>query len=182
MESNTDRISAFRAFEQRFRKPRGYPAPPAPVPVTLEEVEAVERVLSCRLPKTYHEFVTEVGPCEVRGLTDSWLFNRHADVPVPFKSLWPPHDVVRQCDEQWLAPIPAEVTGGSPVASDVAWKYLLPFASDGGGNWHCFRRQSSHADDAPVYFFDHDGGEIERIAAGLEDLIRLYLLRLPPTP
>jgi hypothetical protein len=35
-------------------------------------------------------------------------------------------------------------------------------------------------DDAPVFFFDHDGGDIECIAAGLEELIRLYL-RLPAT-
>lgn len=181
MQSTADRISTFRAFEERFRKPRGYPAPPEPVRVAPHEVEAVERALSCRLPTTYRQFVTQVGPCEVRGLSDLWLFNNHADVPVPFESLWAPHAIQKQCGYEWFTPIPAEVSGGPPVASDAAWKYLLPFASDGGGNWHCFRRQSADVDDAPVYFFDHDGGEIERVAAGLEALIRLYL-RLPAMP
>ena len=175
MEPTLDRISLFREFERRFRKPRAYPAPPAASLLAAADVDAAERELSCRLPNAYREFVTEVGACEVRGLSDAWLFNRQADVPVPFDALWPPRDIVRQCDHEWLAPIPSEITGGAAVTSDVAWKYLLPFAGDAGGNWFCFRRQSVEVDDAPVYYFDHDGGDIERIATGLEELIRRYL-------
>ena len=176
-----DRLSAFREFEQRFRKPHGYPAPPPPVPLSPTDVDAVERVLQCRFPTSYREFVTSIGPCEVRGLGDTWIFNRGVAIPVPFESLWPPQTVVKQYQHEWLAPIPAELAGGSAVASDVAWKYLLPFASDGGGNWHSFRRQSANLDDAPVYYFDHDGGAIEQIAPGLEQLIRMYL-ELPAEP
>ena len=171
------RVAAFRAFEERFRKPRGYPAPPPPVPVSDEAVDAVERDLRCRLPDSYRHFVTAVGPCQVRGLGDAWIGTD--GVPVPFETLWHPADIVKQCGEEWLAPIPAELAGGEAVDSDVAWKYLLPFASDGLGNWHCFRRQSAPADDLPVYYFDHDGGDIEPIANGLDDLIRQYLRVLP---
>jgi hypothetical protein len=96
MESTADRISTFRAFAERFRNPRGYSAPQEPVPVALEDVEAAERALSCKLPTTYRQFVTQVGPCEVRGLSDSWLFNTHVNVPVPFESLWAPHTIVKQ--------------------------------------------------------------------------------------
>jgi hypothetical protein len=178
MEPNADRITTFRAFEKRFRKERFYPAPSAPLPIAPEVIDEVEQALVCRMPKSYREFMTTVGPCSVRGLNDSWLFNHRDDVPVPFETLWSPWAIVQQCEYEWLAPIPAELTGGSPAASEVAWKFLLPFAVDGGGNWHCFRRQSADVDDAPIYYFDHDGGAIDCVASGLEELIRVYM-RLP---
>ncbi|HET6248976.1 MAG TPA: SMI1/KNR4 family protein [Tepidisphaeraceae bacterium] len=172
------RISCFRMFEARFRKPAGFPSPEPPTPIELRDIRAIEEVLKCRLPESCCEFITAIGPCEVRGLGDSWSFHGTERIPMPFESLWAPWQIPKQCESDWLAPIPSTVSGGRAVASDVAWKYLLPFASDGCGNWHCFRRQSFSSDDSPVYFFDHDGGEIAQIAPSLESLIRSYL-RLP---
>jgi hypothetical protein len=174
------RIALHRSFEERFRKPRGYPAPPPPSPIPATAVATVEAELLCHFPDSYRAFVTTVGPCQVRGLGDAFLSGRglHESFPQPFESLWGPQTVLKQVREEWFAPIPAEIAGGTAVASDVAWKYLLPFASDAFGNWHCFPRQPARQDDLPVYYFDHDGGAIERIAEGLDELLEQFL-RIP---
>ena len=171
------RAALYRSFEDRFRNAYAQPAAVAPKAIDPASVAQVELALNCRFPDSYRAFVTTVGPCEVRGLSDAWLATGRATVayPMPFDFLWHPQDTLKQCGEEWLAPIPAELAGGAAVASDVAWKYLLPFASDGAGNWHCFPRQPFPTPDLPVYYFDHDGGDIDRIAAGLEDLIERYL-------
>jgi hypothetical protein len=170
-------LELFREFEKKFRKPRYHPAPPAPVPISNDEVDALERTLRCHLPKSYREFVTNIGPCRVGGLCDAWLFKDEAqrDIPVAFESLWSPEEIIAQCEQPWHAPIPAELAGGSPVPLDLPWKYLIPFAGDDGGHWHCFGRQDSPTEDSAVYFFDHDGGDISKIALGLVDLIRAYM-------
>jgi hypothetical protein len=171
------RVALYRAFEARFREPRGFRAPPEPVPVDPEAVGRVEVALNCRFPDSYRTFVTTVGPCDVRGLSDARraLRRESASYPLPFESLWHPDNSLRQCGEAWYAPIPAELAGGAAVDSDVAWKYLLPFGSDGSGNWHCFPRQPFPAPDLPVYYFDHDGGDMERLAEGFDDLIERFL-------
>lgn len=175
-ESSIERIACYRAFEERFRKPDGFPAPAPPVPIEETLITLAEDELGCLFPASYSAFVTNIGPCEVRGLSDAWLFTEHSDCPEPFEEFWPPSTVVKQHQHPWLAPIPSEVTGKARIESDVAWKYLLPFASDSVGNWHCFIRQNLPVDDAAVFYFDHDGGEIRQIASGLDDLIQKYML------
>jgi hypothetical protein len=179
------RLALYRDFERRFREPDHFPAPDPPTPVDPAEIDAAERQLGCPFPFSYRVFVAAVGPCDVRGLQDAWLHSRVRKsgddaVPVPFTDLWHPATIVRQCRDEWWAPIPAALAGGTAVDSGVAWKYLIPFAGDGLGNWHCFPRPATTLapDDLPVFYFDHDGGDIEPLASGLDDLLRQYL-RLP---
>lgn len=166
----SDRTSLYRQFADRFR-----PAASGcrVVPVTHGEIDAAETIIGCKLPTSYRTFVTEVGAGDNDEPSDAGL--RVAEI-------WQPEFVVRQVKEEWWAPIPAFLTGGQSIASDVAWKHLTPFASEEShGFWFCFPRAQDRSDDAPVFFFNHDGGDIERVADGFDDMIRRLLDGGPAT-
>lgn len=168
-----NQIALFRTFEERFRKPDGWPAPPAPIPIPAKSIENLEIEISSMLPSSYRKFMTNVGPCVVQGLADAWLLNSTIDTPPPFETLLSPSEIAKECSVEWLTIIPAKISGGQPI-KDVAWNYLVPFAMDGGGNWHCFQRNAEKVDDAPVFYFDHDGGEIKQVADGLVQLVERF--------
>lgn len=59
------------------------------------------------------------------------------------------------------------------LPSDVAWKYLTPFASDPShGFWVCFPRSLVFVDGVSVFYFNYDGGDVERVAEGFGEMIR----------
>ncbi|MEX2216383.1 MAG: SMI1/KNR4 family protein [Phycisphaeraceae bacterium] len=175
-----DRIALYQAFVDRFRSPD--PSNSQPVPIAPDEVHRLESKLHCRLPASYHALMTHFGAADVRLLSDLWLDrDSRIECPVPMGWIWSPERIVSQCEEPWLAPIPSFLTDGAPIKSDIAWKHLIPFATEREeDNWFCFRRVSTQSDDQPVYFFDHDGGDIEQISSGLDELLRRYL-ELPVT-
>lgn len=154
----------YRKFADRFR-----PAASGcrVISVAHADIDAAESVIGCRLPTSYRTFVTEVGAGDNDVPEDSSL--RVAEI-------WRPEWIVRQVKDEWRAPIPEFLTGGEPIASDVAWKHLTPFGSEQShGYWFCFRRELTAMDDAPVYHFNHDGGDIERIADGFDSMIERIL-------
>src|SRR4051812_25030597 len=109
------RTSLYRQFADRFR-------PPASgrrvVPVTHADIDAAESAIASKLPTSYRTFVTEIGAGD----------NDEPDDPnLMLAEIWQPEWIVRQVREEWLAPIPAFLTGGPPLASDVAWNHLTPF-------------------------------------------------------
>src|SRR5688572_25050784 len=116
MRSN--RSSLYRQFIDRLR-----PAASGcrVVPVTAGDIDAAESVIGCKLPASYRTFVTEVGAGE----------NDEPDDPtLAVAEIWQPELIVRQVEEEWWAPIPAFLTDGESIASDVAWRHLTPFASE----------------------------------------------------
>jgi hypothetical protein len=166
--TNHHRSSLYRQFAAHFRPAaRGCRV----VPVTAAEIDAAEASLGCTLPVSYRDLVIQVGAGEN---------DEPNDLMLNVREIWQPALIVRQVGQPWLAPIPASLTGGQPIASDVAWTHLTPFASEQShGHWFCFPRSVQRPDDAPVFFFDHDGGGIERVADGFVDMIE-RLLRAGP--
>jgi hypothetical protein len=159
-----NRTTLYQKFVARFR--------PATsdyriVSVTSNDIEAAESAIGSKLPASYRTFVTEFGAGD----------NDVPEDPIfAVAEIWDPRTIVRQVHEEWLAPIPACLNDGVPVASDVAWKYLTPFASEQShGHWFCFPRTVAASDDAPVFYFNHDGGDIERIADDFDDMIQRIL-------
>ena len=172
----TNRVARYRTFATRFRSASQDDLRYRLTRIPMAEIERAEAELGARLPASYKIFATEVGVGSFQLLGDAWLSGQDRECPIPLEHVWDPRAIVRQCGEPWLAPIPAELAGGSAVASDVAWKYLLPFGRDGNSDyWHCFLRQSDEADDLPVYVFDSDGGDIEEVSRGLDGLIDRFL-------
>jgi hypothetical protein len=160
----SNRTSLYRQFVDRFR-PAASRCRVARV--TQADIDAAESVIGCTLPTSYRTFVTEVGAGEN---------DEPDDLSLRVAEIWEPELIVRQVNEEWWAPIPADLTGGQPVASDVAWNHLTPFASEQShGFWFCFPRVPDRPDDAPVFFFNHDGGDIERVAEGFDDMIQRIL-------
>jgi hypothetical protein len=156
----TNRPSLHRAFVARFRPATSrYRA----VPVTAMNLDAMESAIQCRLPASYRQFVTQFGAGE----------NEEPDHPaLRISEIWQPQWIIKQVNQPWTSPIPADVTGAQPIASDVAWKHLTPFGSEQShGHWFCFPRLREAVDDAPVFFFDHDGGAIEQVADGFDDML-----------
>jgi len=159
--SAADRTLLYRQFVHRFR-----PATSGcrVVSVTRGDIDAAESLVGCKLPTSYRTFVTEVGA------GDNEVPN---DPTFMVAEIWQPEWIVRQVKDEWRAPIPALLTGGQAIASDVAWKHLTPFASEQShGYWFCFPRALALSDDAPVFYFNHDGGDIERVADSFDDMIR----------
>jgi len=178
----TDRVTRYRMFATRFWAGGEGDSRWDLKPVAIADIERAEAELGAKLPSSYKAFATQVGVGPFRLLGDAWSSSQDRGCPIPLENFWGPAAIVRQCREKWLAPIPAEVSGGPAIASEVAWKYLLPFGRDGNSDyWHCFQRQSGEADDLPVYVFDSDGGDIERVSRGLDELIDRFL-QLPATP
>lgn len=64
-------------------------------------------------------------------------------------------------------------------------EHLIGFASDSMGNLFCFRRvtpASPRADDAEVWFFDHEFCGESRVASGFDEWLLSYLrLKEPVT-
>jgi hypothetical protein len=159
-----NRVSLYQQFADRFRPAAsGHRV----VPATHGDIDTAESFVGCKFPTSYRTFVTEVGA----GDSDE-----PDDPKFMVAEIWQPELSVRQAKEQWRAPIPAFLTAGQPIASDVAWKHLTPFASERShGFWFCFPRLLALCDDAPVFYFNHDGGDIERVADGFDDMIHRIL-------
>lgn len=162
--TSAERTLLYRQFAARFRRRASRCRV---IPVTYREIDEAEVVIGCKLPESYRIFVSEVGAGD---------HDEPNDVELRVAEIWAPELIVSQVKEEWRAPIPAFLTGGQPIASDVAWKHLTPFASEQShGFWFCFPRSQDRFDDAPVFFFNHDGGDIERVADGFDDMIRRLL-------
>ena len=164
MTTPTNRTSLYRQFVERFR-----PATSGcrVVSVTPGDIDAAESVLGCALPTSYRTFVTEVGAGD-NDVPDNPRFM--------VAEIWQPELIVRQVKDEWWAPIPPILTCKEAIASDVAWKHLTPFASEQShGFWFCFPHALARSDDAPVFYFNHDGGDIEPVADGFDHMIQRIL-------
>jgi len=107
---------------------------------------------------------------------DAWFNANAVDCPVALQSIFG-HSMPRMNTPEWLAPIPAAISGDRSIPSAKIFDFLVTFADDALGNLFCIPRQNCNAgnDDAPVLFFDHDLGEIRQIASSFDELLCRYL-------
>jgi|GEM_PF-4846271 len=161
------RTSLYQAFTARFRPEASRTDV---VAVTNQEIDIAEAAIGCKLPRSYRTFVTGFGAGD-NDLPDN--------APLMLAEIWHPERIVKQMNSPWMAPIPEFLTGGTPLSRDVAWKHLTPFGSEqSDGYWFCFRRELGVTDDLPVFYFSHDGGDIEQVADSFDNLIE-QMLNLP---
>ena len=146
-------------------------------PISDTQMDQLETELMVCFPESLALFLQHHGPVRLDKLSQACLFTEETDIPIPINEFWGQDTMKLANGTPWLAPIPSEISGTDKIESANAFDYLFSFAGDDQGNWFCFRRIDCNAKckDLPVFFFDHDGGEIEQIAEGLEDLIRLYM-------
>jgi cell wall assembly regulator SMI1 len=139
-----------------------------PEPVAEADLRGVEQRLDVRLPEDYRQAVLRVGlPRPTIALVDAI--------------------VERELDLHSLGDFysPAEI-----IEETIAWREigmpegLVAFASDGSGNKFCFdadRLNKGSAEAAAIWFYDHDFGTSDRIAASFADWIEEFC-RVEPWP
>ncbi len=180
VEYPSDRIELYRQFISRFARPR-WPDSNLPEPIPDSLISQLEIDFSVTFPTSLRLFLSCYGGAYVAELRDTWLHAGHQlSCPVPMDEFFDFETMHLENGTSWLAPIPKCIAKTADISSANAFDYLIAFAGDGGGNWFCFCKADciANTDDLPVFYFDHDGGAIEKLACGLDDLIKMYL-RLP---
>ena len=132
-----------------------------PQPVAEAELRGVEQRLNVHLPGDYRKAVLRVGlPRPTIALLDAI--------------------VERELDLHSLGDFysPAEI-----IEETLAWREigmpgsLVAIASDGCGNKFCFdadRLNDGSAEGSAIWFYDHDFGTVDQIAASFDDWIEAF--------
>lgn len=132
-----------------------------PVPVDSAGIAQIERDLATVLPQSYVTFMQSHGPVHTPSLLGLIVDGGHemGDVMV----ISEPDEVIEGTKAYWSAGMSEQLVG---------------FASDSMGNLFCFRRvptECIRADDAEVWFFDHDFCTEKKIAASFDEWLASYL-------
>lgn len=110
-----------------------------PEPTLPTALHGVERQLGTVLPRSLCDFLLTCGPVSAPG-----LFGTIVEQELEFEDL-----------SEFLSPDEiVELTQGWRSQGLAA--NLVAFANDSSGNLFCFEVASERADDAHVWFFDHD--------------------------
>ena len=126
-------------------------------PPSKSELDAVEKALNARFPVSYREFVSSHG-CVWTPHLDDHLEATGRSVSRAIEE-FTPIDRMKDYD-QWNASIQQP---------------LLLFAGDSLGDMIGFPKQSSEADDLPVFLFDHEFNELIQLAESFDGLLLAYL-------
>lgn len=132
-----------------------------PSPVADLDLRRVEQELSTVLPQAYITFMQAHGAVRTPSLLSLIVDGRHEQLDV--MALSELAEVSAGTKSNWSAGMP---------------EHLLGFASDSMGNLFCFRRAapaSPRADDAEVWFFDHEFCSESRVASGFDEWLLSYL-------
>jgi hypothetical protein len=134
----------------------------APQPVDPEHLEVLERELGVSLPADFKKQILSVGlPSPTLALL-SGIVDRDVEL-FDLSSLCEPQDIVGETADWRSAGMP---------------EYLIVIGNDCSGNKFCFDRRDLHAAEvpsAPVYFWDHDTGEVQKLAPSFPLWIASYL-------
>jgi hypothetical protein len=132
-----------------------------PVPVTIHDIQRVERELATVLPQSYATFMQMHGSVHTPSLLSLIVDLEH---------------------EQWDVTVISEVAevieGTRGYWSAGMSEKLVGFASDSMGIMFCFRRvapDKPRADDAEVWFFDHDYCSETKVAGSFDEWLLSYL-------
>lgn len=149
------RAKIHQAFVSRFHE--GEP----PVAVAASNFARAEQALATVFPESYISFMGTHGAVHTPSLLSLIVDGQH---------------------EQWdvLAFLEMEevVEGTRGYWSAGMSEQLVGFASDSMGNMFCFRRMAlgtPRADDAGVWFFDHDLCSDRTVADGFDEWLLSYL-------
>jgi cell wall assembly regulator SMI1 len=132
-----------------------------PLPVTVQQLDAVEAELDSTLPSAFREFMTRHGAVYTPSILDEISDNNieHPDI----QNILDPDKAVEGTKAYWSAGMPTDVIG---VASDCM------------GNIIGFRRRAGFVEDAPVVFFDHDFDEVTELAPTFDEFLNWYVEHL----
>jgi hypothetical protein len=139
-----------------------------PEPVTEADLRRVDERVGVQLPEDYRQAVLQVGlPCPTIALLDA-IVDRELNL----------HDLSNFYS-------PAEI-----IEETISWRemgmadQLIAFASDCVGNKFCFdanQLNDASADDHAIWFFDHDFGTVNQIAASFSAWIDAFC-QVEPMP
>jgi hypothetical protein len=139
-----------------------------PEPVTEADLRTVEHRLDIHLPEDYQAAVLRVGlPRPTIALMDA-IVERELGLHA-LGYFYAPAEIIEETID-WREM-------GMPEA-------LVAFASDGCGNKFCFdseRTDNGSAKASGVWFYDHDFGTVDQIAASFDDWIGAFC-RVEPLP
>ena len=132
-----------------------------PTPVSRAEIERGERELDTVFPRSYITFMQTHGTIRTPSLLPLIVAGTHElwDVMVFFGI----SDVIEGTKGYWSAGMSEQMVG---------------FASDSMGNLFCLRRadpDSGRADDAEIWFFDHDFCSESKVADGFDEWLLSYI-------
>ena len=132
-----------------------------PVRIAASDIQRVEQELATVLPHSYITFMETHGPVNTPSLLSLIVDGEHEmwDVMIIFKIA----DVIEGTKGSWSAGMSEQ---------------LVAFASDSTGNLFCFRRvspSSPRADDAEVWFFDHEFCSDSKVADSFDAWLKNYL-------
>ena len=129
--------------------------------VAEADLRRVEERLGVQLPEDYRQAVLEVGlPRPTIAILDA-IVDRQLDL----------HDLADFYS-------PTEI-----IEETISWReigmpeQLIAFASDGGGNKFCFdanQLKNGSADGYAIWFFDHDFGTVDQVAASFDAWIDAF--------
>ena len=127
---------------------------------TDAELEAIENKLKIYLPQNYKSFINSYGPASTKWLLNSIVEGEY-DLP----------------DLQEFLPVNKIIELTNMYESGGMEPGYLTFASDGSGNMFLFRLTDcvSQNIDTPVFFFDHDFCEIDKLEDSFGNLLNQYM-------
>jgi hypothetical protein len=150
----TARSEVHRAFAERFH------AGKRTRPATAEQLAGAEAALGVLWPVSYRQFAMTSGAIFTPSLLDL-VVERKAGFGDVQQFLTPKQSVTET--RRWRL----EPEGGCAA-----------FASDGSGSFFAFRQLAAmapRADDAAVWLFDHDAGEVVEQAASFDEWLARFL-------
>ena len=120
----------------------------APDAVSEDEIKRAEGRLETRLPTDYRNAVLQFGlPRPTIELLDT-IVNRQLDLR-DVSDFLAPSDMVTVTEDWREMGLPEE---------------LVAFARDSMGNLFCFPTRTDVCSEVPIYFFDHDNGDVDVVA------------------
>ena len=129
-----------------------------PAPISLDDVQSLERRLQTQLPSDYKDAILEFGlPRPTIELLDA-ICDRQLDLRDVSEFLGP-DEIVEETREWRDLGLPEE---------------LFAFAKDCMGNLFCFPSDPNGDAVRPVFFWDHDSKEVDTVASSFSGWIDDY--------
>lgn len=132
-----------------------------PAPVSMAEIGRGERELGTVFPQSYITFMQTHGSVRTPSILSLIVAGMH-----------------EMCDVMVFSEISDVIEGTRSYWSAGMSEQMVGFASDSMGNLFCFRRvdpDTVRADDAEIWFFDHDFCSDSKIADGFDEWLLSYI-------
>lgn len=130
-------------------------------PFASSDIQRIESELATVLPRSYTTFIETHGSIHTPSLLSLIVDGGHEQWDV--MNFFDAAAVVNDTKNSWSAGMSEQLVG---------------FASDSMGNFFCFRRVAlgtSRADDAEIWFFDHEFCNDSKIADGFDEWLLSYI-------